>query len=96
MTRNVNTDGSIEIPLPRPHLRAVANRDGVVILDISRDQITTLNPTGGFVWEKLRQGRTVEQAIQDLATESNTDLATVDRGVRTFVEQLKSQRLLSL
>ena len=78
-----------------PHLRAVVNQDGAAILDIPRNQITTLNSTGGFIWDRLQRGRTVEQAIQDLATESNTDPAVVERGVRAFLEQLKSEHLLS-
>jgi hypothetical protein len=78
-----------------PHLRTVVNRDGAAILDVTRNQITTLNSTGGFIWDRLRQGRTVEEAIQDLASESNTDPAVVERGVRGFVEQLKSEHLLS-
>jgi hypothetical protein len=77
------------------HVRTVVNQDGAAILDVSRNQITTLNSTGGFIWGRLQQGRTVEQAIQDLATESNTDLAVVERGVRAFLEQLKSEHLLS-
>jgi hypothetical protein len=77
------------------NLRTVVNRDGAAILDVPRNQITTLNSTGGFIWDRLQQGRTVEQAIQDLAIESNTDPAIVERGVRAFLEQLKSEHLLS-
>jgi hypothetical protein len=76
-----------------PHLRTVVNQDGAAILDVSRNQITTLNSTGGFIWDRLRQGRTVEQAIQDLAIESDTDPAVVERGVNAFLEQLKSKHL---
>ena len=77
------------------HLRTVVNQDGAAILDVGRNQITTLNSTGGFIWDRLRQGRTVEEAIQDLAIEANTDPALVEHGVRAFVEQLKSEHLLS-
>ena len=77
-----------------PHLRTVVNHDGAAILDVSRNQITTLNSTGGFIWARLEQGRTVEQAILDLAAESNTDPAVVELGVRTFLEQLKAEHLL--
>ena len=76
------------------HLRTVINQDGAAILDIPRNQITTLNATGGFIWERLQQGRTVEQVVQDLAVASNTDLALVQHDVHAFVEELKSERLL--
>jgi hypothetical protein len=95
MVYNVTIDRGIEMSLPLPHLSAVVNQDGAAILDVSRNQITTLNSTGGFIWDRLQQGRTVEQAIQDLATESNTDPDVVERGVHAFLEQLKSEHLLS-
>jgi hypothetical protein len=80
--------------LPISELRTVVNQDGAAILDVSRNQITTLNSTGGFIWHRLQQGLTAEQAIEELATETQTDPATVERGVREFLEQLKSEGLL--
>ncbi|MCU1226200.1 MAG: hypothetical protein JWQ42_4293 [Edaphobacter sp.] len=80
-------------PIP-PGLSTVVNQDGAAVLDVSRNQITTLNSTGGFIWERLRQGRTVEQAIDDLAIESNTDPLIVKGDVIKFLEQLKADVLL--
>jgi hypothetical protein len=77
------------------HLRTVVDQDGAAILDISRNQITTLNSTGGFIWERLQRGRTTEEAVQDLAAETDTDLEVVGRGVQVFLEQLKSECLVS-
>jgi len=78
------------------HLRTVVDQDGAAILDVSRNQITTLNSTGGFIWDRLQRGRTMEEAVQDLAAETDTDLEVVGRGVQLFLEQLKSERLVSL
>ena len=75
-------------------LRTVTNQDGAAILDVPRHQITTLNSTGGFIWERLRQGLSVEQVIRDLATESDTAPATVEKDVHSFLEQLRSKQLL--
>jgi len=75
-------------------LSTVVNQYGAAVLDVSRDQITTLNSTGGFIWDRLRQGRTVEQAIDDLAIESNTDPLIVKGDVIEFLEQLKADDLL--
>lgn len=77
------------------HLNTVADKYGAAVHDVSRNQITILNSTGGFVWERLQQGRTVEQAIQDLACECNTDPSIVQSGVRAFLGQLESEHLLS-
>jgi hypothetical protein len=81
------------MPIPQ-HLRTVVNQDGAAILDIPRNQITTLNSTGGFVWERLQQGRTVEQVVQDLAIASDTAPSIVEQDVHTFLDQLKSEQLL--
>ena len=75
-------------------LRTVTNQDGAAILDVPRHQITTLNSTGGFIWQRLQQGLSVEQVIRDLATETDTDRAIVEKDVHTFLEQLRSKQLL--
>ena len=76
------------------HLRTIANQDGAAILDIGHGKISTLNSTGGFIWQRLQQGLSVEQVIRDLATESDTDPAIVERDVHSFLEQLRSKQLL--
>ena len=75
-------------------LRSVVNSDGAAILDVARNQITTLNSTAGFIWDRLQNGRTADEAIRDLALECNTDPSVVEPGVRTFVEQLRLRHLL--
>lgn len=75
-------------------LRTVTNQDGAAILDVPRHQITTLNSTGGFIWQRLQQGLSVEQVIRDLATETDTDPAIVEKDVHSFLEQLRSKHLL--
>lgn len=77
-----------------PHLQSVCSHDGVLILDTPRNQITTLNSTGSFIWRGLQQGKTVEQIIHDLSTETSTDTAVVARGVYKLLEQLRSHHLL--
>ncbi len=76
------------------HLRTVVSPDGAAILDIPRNQITTLNSTGGFVWDRLQQGLSVEQVIHDLSVETNADPAIVERDVHAFVTQLRAGQLL--
>jgi hypothetical protein len=76
-------------------LRSAVNSDGGAILDIPRNQITTLNATGAFIWRRLQDGRTVDQAVQDLAIESNTDQLVVERDAHAFLDQLKANDLLA-
>lgn len=79
---------------PDPQLHTVVNPDGAAILDIPRNQITTLNSTGAFVWDRLQQGVSIEQLIHDLSVESNTDSRVVERDLDVFLEQLRSHQLL--
>jgi Coenzyme PQQ synthesis protein D (PqqD) len=82
------------MPSPNPHLRSIVNRDGAVILDIPRNQMVTLNSTGGYIWNKLQQGESAEQIVRELSAESNTDPIVVERDVHAFLKQLMSKHLL--
>ncbi|MGA8743092.1 MAG: PqqD family protein, partial [Terracidiphilus sp.] len=75
--------------------RSIVDHDGAVILDIKRDAMLTLNFTGGYVWEKLKQGKLIEEIVSELASETGADPVVVDCDVRAFLDQLKSKRLLT-
>jgi len=79
---------------PSSHLRSIVNEDGAVILDIPGNQIVTLNSIGGYVWDKLQQGKTIDEVVRELSVESNTDPVEVERDVHSFVEHLISKQLL--
>jgi Coenzyme PQQ synthesis protein D (PqqD) len=79
---------------PRSHLRSVVNQDGAAILDIDNGSIVNLNPTGGFVWERLEKGLSLDEIVRDLVRETGADAAIVAADVRLFVEQLAIQNLL--
>ena len=76
------------------HLRSVVDRDGAVILDMERNTISTLNPTGAYVWEGLQQGKLIDEIIENLARETGTEPCVVDRDVHAFLEELKQTCLL--
>ncbi len=77
-----------------PHLRSIVNEDGAVILDIPRNEMTTLNSTGAYIWNKLQLGKGVEEIVHDLAVESNTDPNIVEKDVHLFVEDLMAKHLV--
>jgi hypothetical protein len=83
------------MPAPAEHLRSIIDHDGAVILDFEHDAMLTLNSTGGYVWEKLRQGKLIDEIVCELANETGTDPATVDRDVHAFLDELKSKHLLT-
>jgi hypothetical protein len=82
------------MPTPVTHLRSIIDHDGAVILDIERDAMLSLNSTGGYVWEKLKQGKLIDEIVRGLSTETGADPATVESDVQAFVEQLLAKQLL--
>lgn len=76
-----------------PQLRSFIDTNGAVILDIKYDSLVTLNPTGAYVWNKLQQGRLTTEIIRELANETLTDLAVVERDVQEFLDLLKARHL---
>jgi hypothetical protein len=79
----------------KTHLHTVADRDGAAILDLERGLISTLNPTGAYVWQGLQRGEPLETIIASLASETGEATSVVERDVREFVESLKENQLLS-
>jgi hypothetical protein len=77
-----------------PHLKAIVNEDGAVILDIAQDSMSTLNPTGAYVWQRLQRGETIEAIIANLASETGEDHLLVERDVREFVAELQQKQLM--
>jgi hypothetical protein len=76
------------------NLKAIVSEDGAVILDIERDSMSTLNPTGAYVWQGLQRGDTIETIIANLASETGEDHLIVERDVRGFVAELQQKQLI--
>jgi Coenzyme PQQ synthesis protein D (PqqD) len=75
-------------------IRSTADGDGAAILDIERNQVIRLNPTGGFVWERLKRGESVSMIVQELALATETDPHVVEDDVRSFLGQLAEDGLI--
>jgi hypothetical protein len=77
-----------------PNLRSIVDHDGAVILDISRDSMTTLDTIGAYVWERLEKGLSVDAIVAELAQDTGAVQEMVARDVDEFMEQLKSRHLV--
>lgn len=77
------------------HLRATVNEDGAAILDTRRRTISTLNPTGAYVWLALERGEDIETIAQNLAHNAGEPVDTVKQDIGEFVEALKKERLFA-
>jgi hypothetical protein len=78
-----------------PPLRSIVDHDGAVILDIEHDSMLTLNATGSYIWQRLQEGKLVEEIVADLARDTGIEPTIVDRDVREFLEDLKSRHVLA-
>jgi hypothetical protein len=76
------------------HLQTVVDKDGAAILDIERGLVSTLNPTGAYVWQRLQCGETIENITLNLTRDTGEEIHVIDRDVREFIEKLREKRLL--
>jgi Coenzyme PQQ synthesis protein D (PqqD) len=79
-----------------PHVQSIVDHDGAVILDMPRNAMTTVDSTGGYIWERLQQGLQIDAIIAQLSRDTGADELVVARDVEEFMEQLKSRHLISL
>jgi len=84
------------MPVVKQELKSLVTAEGAMILDISADELTTLNSTGGYVWGGLRDGKSVDVIAAELAKETGQDPAVVASDVQEFVEQLTARHLVTL
>jgi hypothetical protein len=84
------------MPVTKSELRSLVTAEGAMILDIEADEITTINSTAGYIWERLRNGDQVSEIVADLARDTGQDVSTIAGDVNEFLEQLAEKRLVSL
>jgi hypothetical protein len=84
------------MPPINPELRSRVTADGAMILDISADEVITLNATGGYIWARLEEGKTIDQIVASLATETGHDPVAVAKDVSEFVAQIAEKHLVNL
>jgi hypothetical protein len=77
-----------------PNLKAIVSEDGAVILDIEHDLMSTLNPTGAYVWQGLQRGETIDTIIANLSRDTGEESLLVEPDVREFVAELQQKHLM--
>lgn len=75
-------------------LESTIDNDGAAILDAETGVISTLNPTGAYVWKHLSAGLSLEEIIAGLAVETGESASLIERDVRKFVDQLQKEGLV--
>lgn len=62
--------------------------------DVDLNMMITLNDTGAFLWEKLKEETSEDQLVEALLAEYDVDEATARRSVNAFVGKLKGNGLI--
>jgi hypothetical protein len=79
-----------------PELRSRVTPAGAVILNISADEVITLNSTGGYIWALLQEGQSIDRIAASLATTTGHDPAIIAKDVREFMDQISMHGLITL
>ena len=79
----------------KAHLRTIVNQDGAAVLDTERGTISTLNTTGGYIWQALERGESEEEIIDGLAGETGESPDVIRQDVKDFIAALHSQNILA-
>ena len=66
---------------------------GEVSLDFNG--MVTLNDTGAFLWELLKEERTEDELLSAMLKEYDVDEATARKGIERFVAKLSREGLLA-
>lgn len=78
------------------HLRSIHEDAGTVILDTARGVLSTLNPTGGLIWQALHDGKREEEIVTFLVAETNGTPESVAKDVAEFICELRANGLVPL
>ena len=62
--------------------------------DVDLNMMITLNDTGAFLWEKLKEETSEDKLVEALLAEYDVDEATARRSVNTFIGKLKGNGLI--
>jgi hypothetical protein len=79
---------------PSEPVRAIANQDGAVLLDIRQGLRVTINPLGAVIWRQLAHGHKPIEIAQDLARSCDIAVEQAWADVREFLDQLIQQQFL--
>lgn len=76
------------------HTKAVEMNGEWVVLDAENYLVTKLNETGGWIYNQLREGSSVETVVEALAIAYDITLEQASLDIRLFMEQLISYGLV--
>ena len=77
-------------------LKSIVSEDGAVILDSPRNQITTLDAMGGYIWRQLQNGRSSNEIVEHLVHETGEAREIIQSDLTVFLDDLAAKHLLTV
>ena len=76
------------------HVRAVADGDGAVILDIKAGKYFGVNAVGSLIWRCIENGHDLDSICEELRAACATSPASLRSDVESFVSELTARELV--
>jgi coenzyme PQQ synthesis protein D (PqqD) len=87
----VSTDEPVKI---EPHVRAMIDGDGGVLLDLKAGRYYSLNRVGARIWSRAEKGMTPSQILADLQQIYQVPAEQLAADLNTFVRAMEEKGLL--
>lgn len=78
----------------QPHVRAMTDPSGAVLLDLKAGRYYSLNGIGAKVWSKAEQGLTLAEILKDLQTVYQVPLEKLEQDVTSFICGMEEKGLV--
>lgn len=88
-----NTNGACEVSAG---VRITRNKDGGVVLDISRGKVFSLNGIGALIFERLRERQNETQIVKEISKQFDISVETVRSDFVEFLNSLEQQGLVTI
>jgi hypothetical protein len=75
-------------------VRSTHNQDGAVVLDIQHGRILRLNTTASLIFDRLQQGQTDSQIIDEVCREFRVSQEIAQADLAEFLNSLAQQGLV--
>ena len=77
-----------------PHVRAVVNEDGAILLDTQSGAMFSVNAIGGLMWKYVAQGYSRDEIARSIAAECSAQQEQVGTDLDQFLRELELNSLL--
>ena len=79
---------------PAANVKSIVDKDGAVLLNGARNEITTLDAMGGYVWRRIEMGMSKREIVSHLVETTGENTATVSSDIDALFEGLLLRQLL--